>query len=72
MESLRPRLEEHLDKIALSSRDSSLDHWKGEAWAWLHKIEALVLHAGKKTSAEWQAQIDIWRIALEGEPEDAE
>jgi hypothetical protein len=65
IESLVPRVEGHIAKIAAYPGHSALDHWKGEARTWIRDMEALLRHVGKKTSAQWQARTDAWRAAIE-------
>ena len=64
IESLVAGVEGHVAKIAALPGHSAMDHWKGEARTWLREMEALLRHVGKKTSAQWQARIDAWRVAI--------
>jgi hypothetical protein len=59
------QVELHLAKIVANPDAQALSHWKWEIRNWLRKMEALLPHVGKKTSAKWQARIDTYRAQLE-------
>jgi len=68
LQSLTPRIEEHLAKIADNPGHSSIPHWCHEVSNWLNQMEAMLPHVGKKTAAEWGAKISKWRRTLPAQP----
>lgn len=65
MESLVPRVEEHIQKIIKSPNSRDVPHWQGEIKAWLDTMENAAPHAGKATSEEWLFRIRNWRLLLD-------
>jgi len=67
--NLIPTMDRHLERILANPEHSSRNKWKAEALGWIHQMEAMIPHVGKKTAAEWQARIDKWRATLEAIPD---
>jgi hypothetical protein len=64
LESLLPRVEEHITKILANPGHSSIAHWKHEARNWLREMEEVLPHVGKKTAAQWKARLESLQAAL--------
>jgi hypothetical protein len=64
LNGLKPRVEEHLAKIAADPTNRAISHWKHEVYNWLRLMEASVAHVGKKTGDKWTKQIELWRSQL--------
>jgi hypothetical protein len=67
LQDLVPELEKHLAEIVSEPDAQARSHWKGEVENWLRQMERMLRHVGKKTSAEWQRRIEIYRQRLESQ-----
>ena len=65
LEALLQQVEGHLRKIADEPESQAVPHWKGEIEVFLRRMEDLLPHVGKRTSAEWATKIEKCRAALE-------
>ncbi len=63
-QGLRPRVEEHLEKIRDHPASQDRPHWVKEVESWARQIEALLPHVGKRTAADWNRDIENWKGQL--------
>lgn len=62
IESLVPRIEEHLEKLRQNPTSQDVPGWHDELNAWIGKIERLVDRGlGKKTDEEMRQRVAGWR-----------
>jgi hypothetical protein len=61
LNSLEPRAEEHLAKIANNPGNRDIPHWTAEITNWIAQMENALPRAGDKTAAEWAARIAGWK-----------
>jgi hypothetical protein len=70
-EAVLYHLDDHIPStIGKSPQD--IPHWRDEVNAFLDQMDALAMHVGKKTGAEWRARVTEMRGRLTdllGEPE---
>jgi hypothetical protein len=62
---LDEQVSDHLRVIQSQPEARALNHWIGEVRSWLQQLEEMIRHVGKKTGAQWKAQIDNYRTQLE-------
>jgi hypothetical protein len=53
LESLVPRAQEHLAKIAAQPENPAVDHWKTAVRSWLAQMEAVVVHWARRRGS-WE------------------
>lgn len=63
--SHRPRVEEHLEKLRAKPNDISRNHWRGEVRGWLKLIIRMSRHVGQRTRIGLASDILRWASELE-------
>ena len=64
LNSFAAQVEMHLEKLASEPNSQPTSHWRSELRHFLHEMERMLPHVGRRTATQWTNRIDAYKRTL--------